>query len=418
MSNTAKKILLLATATVLAVAGILMFYPTIVAPPDGVPTENLHIKDISSSLNGFSAQHTYAYNDSVYNTVTDKIKLYRRESFLTEAETDYQVKSFVQKYIPVFVELCYKKFNASTWRESDHKDMRKRIKQLKALTVDNGSTKVVNGSFLTDLGNIEGILDTYNEAKKVAAYSSFVTVSDANNKITKAENYRNTPYIKNCAELVNKLAAVKVNIGKSHYAYVEGQINSLRNYRNMSEEEFRSLANVINGKIQEYENNKSKYGTSANDPKTLRDKAGTFYTEAMSYYKKREIAINTNGQWSLSASPYSSYHCYCSSSNWHIANSNATMSFTIKGYNSFTFKIRSNGESNYDYVMVALNQRPTRENNYSNTKGSPSTYSYKDVTFSGLDKSSTYTVYVTYTKDNSNDSGDDRGYVLIPYATN
>lgn len=418
MSNTGKKILILATVIVIAVAGILVFYPTIVAPPNKVASENLHIKDLSSSINGFSNSQTYVYNDSVYNTVTDKIGLYLKEGFLTDEETDYQVKSFVQKYIPVFVDLCYKKFNASKWMESDHTAIRKRIKELKALTVDNGETKVVTGSFLTDLGNIEGIIDTYYEAKKAASFSSFVSVSDANSKITKAENYRNTPYIKNCTELVNKLAAVKVSIGNSHYSYVEGQVATLRNYRNMTKDEFRNQANAVNGKISEYENNKSKYGSAAKDTKALKDRAAEYYREAMAYYEKPEISINTNGQWTSFTSPNSSFRAYQSYSNWHKASTNATMSFTIKGYNSFTFKIRSNGEGNYDYVMVALNRQPTADNNYSSTKGSPSSYSYKDVTFSGLDKSSSYTIYVTYTKDSSNDSGDDRGYVLIPYATN
>ena len=68
--------------------------------------------------------------------------------------------------------------------------------------------------------------------------------------------------------------------------------------------------------------------------------------------------------------------------------------------------------------MVALNQLPTRGSNYSSTQGTSSIYTYKDVTFSGLDKSLMYTIYVTYTKDSSNDSGTDRGYVLIPYVTN
>lgn len=418
MSNTAKKILILTTVMILAVAGILVFYPTIVAPPGAVTAENLHIKDISSTLNGFSAQQTYVYNDSVYVTVTDKIELYRKESFLTGEEIDYQVKSLVQKYIPIFVELCYKKFNASAWRESDHTAIRKRINELKRLTVDGGRTKVVTGSYLTDLVNIEGIIDTYYEAKKAAALSSFVSVSDANSKITKAENYRNSPYIKNCTELVNKLAAVKVNIGNSHYFYVERQVATLRNYRNMTKDEFRSQVNAVNNKIQEYENNKSKYGSSAKVTKVLKDTAAELYREAMAYYEKPEIRIDTNGQWSSFSSPYSSYRGYLSSSNWHRASTNSTMSFTIKGYNSFTFKIRSNGEGNYDFVMVALNRLPLRDNNYSSTKGSPSAFAYKDVTFTGLDKSTSYTVYVTYTKDGSNDYADDRGYVLIPYVTN
>lgn len=418
MNNTGKKILILATVIVIAVASILVFYPTMVAPPGGVPTENLHLKDLSESINGFSDKQTYVYNDSVYNTVTDKIELYCEEGFLTDVETDYQVKSLVQKYIPIFVELCYKKFNASAWRESDHTAIRKRINELKRLTVDNGRTKVVTGSFLTDLVKIEGVIDTYYEAKKVAAFSSFVSVSDANSKITKAENYSNTPYIKNCTELVNKLAAVKVNIGNSHYFYVERQVATLRNYRNMTKDEFRGQVNAVNSKIQEYENNKSKYGSSAKGTKVLKDTAAELYREAMAYYEKPEIRIDANGQWSSFSSPYSSYRGYMSSSNWHQANTNSTMSFTIKGYNSFTFKIRSNGEGIYDFVMVALNRLPSRDNNYSSTKGSPSAFTYKDVTFTGLDKSTSYTVYVTYTKDGSNDYADDRGYVLIPYVTN
>lgn len=418
MSNTNNKIIILATVIVLAVAGILVYYPTIVAPPGDVPTENLHIKDVSSCMSDFSVQKTSVYNDNLYNAIIDKIELYRKEGFLTDEEKDYQVKALSQKYIPVFVALCYKKFNASSWRESDHAAMRKRIKELKGLTVDNGNTKIVTGSFLTDLGSIEGIIDTYNDAKKVAAYSSFVSVSDANNKIAKAENYRNAPYIKNCSELVNKLAAVKVRIGKSHYAYVEGQVVSLCNYRSISKDVFKGQANVLNGKIQEYENNKTKYGSSAKDSKLLKDKAAELYREAMAYYEKPEINVNTYGQWSSYTSPYSSYHGYQSTSNWHKANSNATMSFTIKGYDSFTFKIRSNGEAVFDFVMVALNKLPTRGSNYSSTQGTSSIYTYKDVTFSGLDKSLMYTIYVTYTKDSSNDSGTDRGYVLIPYVTN
>ncbi len=98
------------------------------------------------------------------------------------------------------------------------------------------------------------------------------------------------------------------------------------------------------------------------------------------------------------------------------------MYFTIKGFDTFTFYIRSNGESNHDYVMVGKDSRSTTSSNYANTKGSPSfgtsLYNYKSVTLNNLSKSSTYTIYVTYRKDGSVNEGTDRGYVLIPYANN
>ena len=421
MSNTAKKIIILSTAIILAVVGILVFYPTIVAPPKPVVTDNLHVRDLTTSLNGFSDRQSYVFNDSVYNTVVDKIGLYRDEGFLNDQEIDYQVKSLVQKYIPVFTELCYDKFNAITWRESDHTAIRKRIRELKELTVDEGATKVVTGSFLTNLSDIEGIIDTYYEAKQAASYTEFKSVTDANSKIAKAENYQNTPYIKNCKALVDKLANVKINIGKSHYSYVERQVSSLRDYHNMTKEQFRNKANDVNNKISEYESNKSKYGSAAKAVTTLKNRASDLYKEAMAYYDRPEIIIDTNNQWTSIISPSSDYRAFQSTSNWHRSSSSATMSFKLKGYNSFSFRIRSDGEQGYDYVMVGkLNTMPTINNNYTDTKDNSNAgtaiYNYKTVTFNNLDKSTTYTIYVTYRKDSSNDAGDDRGFVLIPYA--
>ena len=98
------------------------------------------------------------------------------------------------------------------------------------------------------------------------------------------------------------------------------------------------------------------------------------------------------------------------------------MSFTIKGYDTFTFYIRSNGEPNFDYVIVGLDKMPTTGDNYKDTKGiaqsGTSLYNYSAVTLNNLTKSKTYTIYVVYHKDGSNNNGTDRGYVLIPYANN
>lgn len=422
MKNTGKKILVLVVFIICAIAGIMVFYRTKVSPRIEFRFENRHLQDIDFDISKFSDKKSYSYNDSLYSTVKDKVNLYHKEDYIDIAETDQKLQSFVQKYVPVYVELCYKKFNASVWKESDHELMRSRIKELKSLTLSNGSTKVVAGSFLNDLGNIEGIIDSYYAAKKVSAYSSFSSVSDAKSKINKAENYKTTAYLKNCTDLVNKLSKVKVNIGNSHYSHVESQVYQLTNYRNMTKESFLELERTVLSKIKEYDENKSMYGSSAKDITPVRKRASEIHKEAMAFYEKPEITINTNSQWISMTSPSTSYRAYQSSSNRHIANSNAKMYFTIKGYSSFSFKIRSNGEGNYDYVMVGLNREPTTENNYSNTKGNPSsgtyTYNYKDVTLTGLDKSSSYTIYVVYRKDSSNDYGDDRGYVLIPYANN
>lgn len=422
MNNTGKKILILGIVIAIAIAGILAFYPTIVAPPTDVPVNNLHKSSLETNINGFSDTENTIFNDSIYNVVVDKLGMYKSEGFMTEEEIDYQTKALVQKYLPIFTKLCHEKFSASTWRESDHKKMLNRISHLRTLKVDNGETNAVAGSYETELRRVERIISNYKEAKKVASYSTFYSVSDANTKIQEAEKYRTMDPLSNCIDLTNKLVAVKSNIGNSHYYKVESKVNEMANYRYMTEDAFNSLMSTVTSKIQEYDTNCSKYGYNAKTTESLKSKASNYYRSAKEFFTHKEISVVTNYQWTSMISPSTSYRAYQSSSNYNSSNSEATMYFTIKGYDTFTFYVRSNGESNHDYVMVGKDSKPTTSSNYANTKGIPSSgtnlYSYKTITLNNLSKTSTYTIYVTYRKDSSVNEGTDRGYVLIPYANN
>lgn len=422
MKNTGSKILILGVVIAIAVAGVLVFYPTIVAPPIDVPVENLYKASLDNDIAGFSETESSAFNDSIYNTVINKLELYRTEAFLTEKELDYETKTLVQKYLPIFSAQCYKRFQSSVWRETDHKTILSRISNLRTLKVNNGETEAVTGSYSQDLKNIEHIISQYNKAKAVAKHSSFYSVKDANEKIKAAEAYMAADYLKNCIALVNNLSEVKVKIGNSHFNKVVAKVEEMKKYRDMTEEVFEVLVVSTNNMINEYNDNRSNYGNSAKSTDNLRGKANDYYKEARTYYEslsKPEISINSN-QWIYMTSPNSSFRAYQSNSNYHISNSTSTMSFTIKGYETFTFHIRSNGESDHDYVMVGIDRIPTISSNYTSTKGSPSSgtayYNYKTVTINNLDKTNSYTIYVVYRKDGSVNKGTDRGYVLIPYA--
>ena len=146
------------------------------------------------------------------------------------------------------------------------------------------------------------------------------------------------------------------------------------------------------------------------------------------------IAVNLNSQWRTAASygnisDTGNYDFYQSSSNYHVHNGKATMFITINGYTSFTFKVRNNSESYFDYVVVNnLDDRSipkwqpsvgsgtasSGKVYYSNQSKSSSTTWY-DVTFDNLDGGE-HTITVTYGKDGSGNSGSDRGYVAIPKA--
>lgn len=446
MKNTGSKILILGAVIALAAAGVLVFYPTIVAPPTDVPVENLHKASLENDIIGFSKTESSTFNDSIYNTVINKLELYRTEKFLSEENLDYETKTLVQKYLPIFSAQCYKRFQASIWRESDHKAMLSRISNFRKLKVDNGETSVIVGTFKQDLENIEYIISQYSKAKAAAKHSSFYSVNDANEKIKIAESYKTADYLKNCTELVNGLSEVKVKIGLSHFNKVAAKVEEMRDYKNMSEEYFDVLVSEVNKFINEYIDNRPKYGLSAKKIDSIKDKANHYYKEARLYYQelnntivskdskkvndsyietnevydnglKKSININP-GQWIYMKSPVESYRAFQSNSNYHVSYSSAMMSFTISGYESFEFYIRSNGEADHDYVIVGIDKVPTIDSNYASTKGSPSSgssfYNYKAVTVNNLDKTNSYIIYIIYRKDGAVNKGTDRGYVLIP----
>lgn len=117
---------------------------------------------------------------------------------------------------------------------------------------------------------------------------------------------------------------------------------------------------------------------------------------------------------------------YQSFSNKGKNNTAAIMYLDLFGYDTFTIYVRSYGESNYDYIMVGQpNTTITNSTSINNTslvkahtkgKASSSTdlSAYTAVTFTGLDCCTNSRIPIAYIKDSSGNSGDDRGYLLIP----
>lgn len=160
------------------------------------------------------------------------------------------------------------------------------------------------------------------------------------------------------------------------------------------------------------------------------------YDEQYGTYQWSEInqyfQVNLNSQWQTSTSHGNisnpgNYDFYQSFSNKGVNNGKATMFITINGYTSFTFKVRNYSESSFDFVVVNnLDDRsiPTWRPNvgsgtassgrvYYSNKGKSSSTTWYDVTFNNLDGGE-HTITVTYGKDGSGNSNDDRGYVAIP----
>lgn len=145
------------------------------------------------------------------------------------------------------------------------------------------------------------------------------------------------------------------------------------------------------------------------------------------------FTVDLNSQWQNStsygslSSDTAKYEFYESFGNHNVNNGKAAMFITIDGYASFTFKVRNYSENSFDYVVVnnlddttVPSWRPSVGSGtassgkvYYTNKGKSSNKTWYDVTFNGLDGGE-HIITVTYGKDGSGNSNDDRGYVAIP----
>ena len=154
--------------------------------------------------------------------------------------------------------------------------------------------------------------------------------------------------------------------------------------------------------------------------------ASTKITQGM--WVDHNYSINLNNQWQLNTgitNPNSSLYdgVYQSYYNKGVHNSADICIITIEGYSTFTLYVRSNGENNYDYVVVSnldctLNNGTTSGSNVKATTNGKSTSdtsinSYTKVEFTNIDGGE-HSIQVMYRKDGSSSSGNDRGYLLIP----
>lgn len=143
-------------------------------------------------------------------------------------------------------------------------------------------------------------------------------------------------------------------------------------------------------------------------------------------------SVNLNDQWreNNDINPDTSlYECYESFSNYNVSSGVATMYINVNNTKNFKFYIRSNGESDYDYLTVnKLDDISSGYISYYNGKGTTKGQanantdlsSYKLIEFTqedGLDGGE-HIICIKYGKDYSANSGTDRGYIIIPKDQN
>ena len=137
-----------------------------------------------------------------------------------------------------------------------------------------------------------------------------------------------------------------------------------------------------------------------------------------------EVTVDLQGQWQASSVAVSGYKVYESFSNYNVNNGVATIKLTIKNSPDFVLYINSYAESSFDYTIAwDLDADPVSSPAYNSTgvkahtKGNQKNPANGISSFTAVDYANDggeHTIYITYRKDQSQHSNNDRGYIAIP----
>lgn len=284
------KILILISAIVLAVAGVLIYIKTILDPP-GIPKfKNQYEQRLSENLNEFKID-PQKDSESQFALLEDKIRLFFNEEAISDDKYNGFYSQLIGVYAPIVASTSLEKFKQPVWNESDHSTMASQINKLRNLTEANGNKKFmaaypqINEQFTLILN----IISQYQEAKRLSTMTSYKSLSDAQNKISRANNFKADSYLKNNRALMASLNSFPSKIEASHYRVLQNKVNSLANYTDMSWDSFKLLSDQAEKMVEDYGNNASKlYGISSQTVNTrtkiLKDGINNYYNNASYYF--------------------------------------------------------------------------------------------------------------------------------------
>ena len=277
------KILILFSALIVVVGGILLYEKTKVAPPKDIPQIDVYAEYLKKCQNEMSKELTDTQKDSVFNSFIVHITTFRREGKISDSVADDFLAQAVNDYVPGYVERCNSKFTFPTWYSKDHDDMLNRIKTLEELRYSN-SSPVIDPNY-EDLKKIKGIIAKYRKACVLTQNTAYRGLDDAKKKIKEANEYANDEYLSKCSNLHKDLLAVRGKIADSHLQYVSSTVNKLQLYKSYNKDDYYKLNTHVRQVLDNYHNSKSLYGKAYNSIiNDLYDKAKKYRNDADKYY--------------------------------------------------------------------------------------------------------------------------------------
>ena len=281
--KTSVKILLLVLFSIGAIAGVLVFAKTRVAPPSNLEIVNQYSKNLESETKTFNDIKDFSECRSAYIRIDDRIRRFLNENVIEPKVADEFRKKIDESYGKVLKSYSFDLLQKSVWPEDKLNEMLTMLSSLKSDKLTTGESAVTE-DFNASADKINNIVGEYRTALRFSKNVSFNGVNDASSRIQKAKNYRSTEYLKNNAALVNALDILPSRIAQSHYSHVSNLVNALGNYSSVTKDYYmNTLIPRVDNAITEYKNTKI-YGGNKPNITDLENKAVSLVTSAMNYY--------------------------------------------------------------------------------------------------------------------------------------
>lgn len=281
--KTSVKILLLVIFSIGAIAGVLVFAKTQVAPPSNLEIVDQYTINLKKSCASFDTIKDFSQIRKEYIILDDKLNRYLSENVIEASTSDEFRKNIDLTYGKGLTAYSFNLFQKSVWPEETLKEMLSMITSLRSDKLSTGENAVTD-EFVASANKINRIVDDYHTALRLSKSATYNGINDASSKISKARNYRSADYLKNNASLVNALDALPSRLAQSHYYYVSSLVDALGGYYNVSKDYYMStLIPRADIAINEYKNTKI-YGGNKPNVSDLEGRAVNLVTSAMNYY--------------------------------------------------------------------------------------------------------------------------------------
>lgn len=284
--NKSVKILLLVIGVIIAIGGVLLFMKTIVSPPQDLEFKDQYEIALNQKIEDFRKVDSHNLEHE-FAIVTDLTHRFKAESNIDDKLFDREYTEIIGVYSPKFAQYCFGQFQKSVWNENEHKWMEDRIDQLRKLTIEDGSRKIMDNYTESDgqFSIILKIIGKYRDAKALSNRIGYSGLSEARARISKVNQYKQDDYLKNNAALMKALNSLPSRLEASHYSLLRAKVSALANYYSYSPDSYDVLSDNVVAALKEYKQNAhSVYGTSRN-LSDLEVDASRYYNAAVEYYK-------------------------------------------------------------------------------------------------------------------------------------